>query len=514
VTSRIYGIDLGTTYSCISYVDESGRPVVLNNIEGDQTTPSVVFFEGPDNIVVGKAAKQASRAEEGRVVSFVKRNMGDPSYTFDVDGRPYTPEEVSSLILRKLVQDAEATTGEKITDVVITCPAYFGIAEREATKNAGVLAGLTVHRILDEPVAAAICYGVRESGTEETVLVYDLGGGTFDITVIRIEGGDVKVIYTGGDHNLGGKDWDERVINYLCEEFMKAEPAAGDPRNEPLFLSELFLQAEDLKRSLSAREKVKTGVSYGGARAQIEVTREKLEEITGDLMERTIELTQSVLKEAEARGTSKIDKLLLVGGSSRMPVVTRRLKEVLSLDPHLFEPDLSVAKGAALMALTIEAKEGATFTFPLPPIKNVKTTCSHGFGVVVAKNAAGTEEEVVYLIHENTTVPTEASQTFGTLNYNQTSVNVVVVESNQVESSRVEDNRQIAEGEITRLSSNLPQGSPIHVTFSLREDARLDIRAVEPSSGRELTLNVDIAGALSAEQVQQKRRDLLTKNVS
>jgi molecular chaperone DnaK len=514
MSSRIYGIDLGTTYSCISYVDESGRPVVLNNVEGDQTTPSVVFFESPENIVVGKAAKQASRAEEGRVVSFVKRSMGDPSYTFDVDGHKYTPEEISSLILRKLVQDAEATTGEKVTDVVITCPAYFGIAEREATKNAGILAGLTVHRILDEPVAAAICYGVREAGTDETVLVYDLGGGTFDITVIRIEGGDVRVVYTGGDHNLGGKDWDERVINHLAEEFMKAEPSAGDPRNDALGLSELFLQAEELKRNLSAREKVKGGISFGGGRLQIELTREKLEEITSDLTQRTIDLTQDVLKEAAQRGETKIDKLLLVGGSSRMPVVARRLKEVFSLDPQLFEPDLSVAKGAALLALTIEAKDGKKFNFPLPPVGDVTTTCSHGFGVVVSKDEKGEQEEVVYVIHENTSVPAEVLETgFGTLFANQTNVRIRVVESNQVESPRVQDNRQIAEGEIS-LPPNLPKGSPIHVTFALREDARLDIKAIEPSSGRELTLNVDIAGALSAAEVEQKRRDLVKKNVS
>jgi len=514
MASRVYGIDLGTTYSCISYVDESGRPVILANAEGEQTTPSVVFFENADNIVVGTAAKNATKAEAGRVAAFVKRNMGDASFTFDVDGKKYTPEEVSSLILRKLVQDAGAMTGETITDVVITCPAYFGAPQREATKNAGKLAGLNVKRIIDEPVAAAIAYGVREKLNDEVVLVYDLGGGTFDVTVMRLEQGEINVICTGGDHHLGGKDWDERILNYLVEEFMKAEPASGDPRDDAQSVQELLLQAESYKRSLSARESTKVGVSFGGARTQIELTRENVEELTRDLTERTIELTQNVLQEAASRGVPRVDKLLLVGGSSRMPVIARRVKETFSLDPQLFEPDLAVAKGAALMAISIEVSEGRKFSFPTPKV-SAKIACSHALGLVVVTDDEGKNEEVVYLIHQNTQMPAEVVNTeFGTLRANQSTVYIRVVESNDAESPSLDANHQILEGEIANLPPNLPKGAPIHVTFGLREDATLNVRAIEPSSGRDLVMNASIEGVLNDKEIAEKRRDLIRKNVS
>ena len=514
MASRVYGIDLGTTYSCISYVDESGRPVVLSNAEGEQTTPSVVCFENTDNIVVGSAAKNSTEADATRVASFVKRYMGDSSYTFDADGKKYTPEEVSSLILRKLVQDAGAATGETITDVVITCPAYFGAPQREATKNAGKLAGLNVKRIIDEPVAAAISYGFREKLSDEVALVYDLGGGTFDVTVMRLEGGDINVVCTGGDHHLGGKDWDERIVNYLVEEFIKAEPGAGDPRDDPQFVAELLLKAEGHKRVLSSKDSIKAGMTYGSGRAQIELTREKFEELTRDLTERTIELTQNVLQEAASKGVSKIDKLLLVGGSSRMPIIAQRVKETFSLEPQLFEPDLAVAKGAALMAISIEVNEGKKFSFPTPKI-SAKIACSHALGVVVVTDEAGTSEEVVYLIHQNTSMPAEVVATdFGTHRANQTTVDIRVMESNDAETPRVDGNHQILRGEIANLPPNLPKGSPIHVTFGLRDDATLHVRAIEPSSGRDLVMNVSIEGVLSDKEVEEKRRDLIRKNVS
>ena len=512
--SRVYGIDLGTTYSCISYVDESGRPVILANAEGEQTTPSVVFFENPDNIVVGSAAKNSTQADASRVAAFVKRYMGDASYTFDVDGRKYTPEEVSSLILRKLVQDAGTATGETIADVVITCPAYFGAPQREATKNAGKLAGLNVKRIIDEPVAAAISYGFRGKLSDEVAIVYDLGGGTFDVTVMRLEGGDINVICTGGDHHLGGKDWDERILNYLVEEFMKAEPDAGDPRDDPQFVSELLLRAETYKRTLSSRESTKVGVSFGSRRAQIDLTREKVEELTRDLTERTIELTQNVLQEAANKGVAEIDKFLLVGGSSRMPIIGQRVKKTFSLEPQLFEPDLAVAKGAALMAISIEVSEGKKFAFPTPEI-SAKIACSHALGVVVVTDEGGKNQEVVYLIHQNTSMPAEVVATdFGTHHANQTSVYIRVMESNDAESPSLEGNHQILEGEISNLPANLPKGSPIHVTFGLREDATLHVRAVEPSSGRDLVMNVSIEGVLNEKEIEERRRDLIRKNVS
>ncbi|MGH9800604.1 MAG: Hsp70 family protein, partial [Blastocatellia bacterium] len=252
---RILGIDLGTTYSCIAYVDESGKPVVVPNFEGDLTTPSVVHFESPDNIVVGKEAKNACKLVPDRVVEFVKRNMGDPTFSYEVDGVSYKPEAVSSLILRKLAGDAAQALGEEVKDVVITCPAYFGNNEREATRNAGELAGLNVHLILNEPTAAAICYGLDKQKDDQVVLVYDLGGGTFDVTVIALQQGDIQVVVTGGDHSLGGKDWDDRLTNYLAECFRSEHASESNPLDDKYSAQELAKAAEEAKKALSAREK-------------------------------------------------------------------------------------------------------------------------------------------------------------------------------------------------------------------------------------------------------------------
>ena len=270
---RVYGIDLGTTYSAIAYVDENGRPVVVPNQESERITPSVVLFDG-DNVIVGNTAKEASKVEPHRVVSRVKQNMGDPHFVFEHEGQAYGPEDISSFILRKVVGDAEVALGgdEKITDVVITCPAYFGTDEREATANAGRLAGLNVRAILNEPTAAAIAYGL-EQGEDQTVLVYDLGGGTFDVTMIEIKDRLIRVICTGGDHRLGGALWDEAVVLHLAEEFRKQTGEESDPMDDPEVLNDLFLQAERGKKTLTQRDKAPFRVTHAGHQARVELER-------------------------------------------------------------------------------------------------------------------------------------------------------------------------------------------------------------------------------------------------
>jgi molecular chaperone DnaK (HSP70) len=316
---RIFGIDLGTTYSCIAYVDEMGKPVIASNFEGDLTTPSAVHFESPENIVVGKEAKNAAKLFPDRVVEFVKRHMGDPTFSYEVDGVAYKPEAVSSFILRKLVSDAAQALGEEIEDVVITCPAYFGNNEREATKNAGELAGLNVHLILNEPTAAAVCYGVDSQTDDQVVLVYDLGGGTFDVTVIAIEQGNIRVVVTGGDHSLGGKDWDDRLTKYLGECFQNEHPSEDSPLGDNYSFQELAKAAEEAKKALSSREKYPLMVSHNGKRTRVELTRETLDEITNDLLDRTITLTKCWKTPKRRVSTGSIKSCWLAVRARRLP---------------------------------------------------------------------------------------------------------------------------------------------------------------------------------------------------
>jgi len=345
--TRVFGIDLGTTYSCISYVDEHGKPVIVPNAENERVTPAVVFFD-EENVVVGNEAKQNSVLYSNQVVAFVKRAMGDPNFRFEYKEKSYRPEEVSSFVLRKLVSDAEQITGEKITDVVITCPAYFGINEREATKIAGDIAGLNVRQIINEPTAAAISYGMAEKAGQKVVLVFDLGGGTFDVTMIEIKPEAIEVICTGGDHNLGGKDWDDAVIEYLVTGFQEETGISEDILEDPDTCQSLQLAAERAKKTLSTRDKTRIPIVYGGDKAGIELTRESFNKITENLLERTVSLTREMLEEAKKKGHETYDEIILVGGSSRMPQVWERIQREFSIEPKVFDPDEAVAKGAAL----------------------------------------------------------------------------------------------------------------------------------------------------------------------
>lgn len=350
----VYGIDLGTTYSCIAQVDKYDQPVVLTNYEGEQTTPSVVYFENIDRAIVGSEAKGMLATEPFNCVSFVKRSMGnDEAFDKSRNQFPYhlDPSEISALILRKLVQDANllADRQEPVKDVVITCPAYFGTKERMQTKQAGEIAGLNVIGIINEPTAAAIAYGMKTTD-KKTILVYDLGGGTFDVTIINVDNGAIKVIATGGDHHLGGVDWDTEMANYMLDEFNSS--VGGDYTMDDEELKyKLLLEAEHKKKMLSAKDVVRCNIQYDGRSARFDISRELFDALTQTHLDETIDATKKVIDIAREKGYDGNIEFILVGGSSRMPQVKRRIDEEFGCDAKINDPDQCVAKGAAIYAM-------------------------------------------------------------------------------------------------------------------------------------------------------------------
>ncbi|MEI6197056.1 MAG: Hsp70 family protein, partial [Verrucomicrobiota bacterium] len=320
----IIGIDLGTTFSAMAFINEEAVPEIIPNREGERITPSVVLFDG-DSPIVGTIAKAAATTSPLNVVQFIKRQMGNKGWKFKTDGgTSFTPEEISALILKRLKEDAEAALGERISDAVITVPAYFNDAQRQATKDAGRIAGLNVIRMINEPTAAALAYGLKQDGPVQTVVIYDLGGGTFDVTILRIGGGDISVVATGGDKNLGGFDWDNALMTHLNEQFK----AAGGPDllDDPEQESNLRAKCELAKKTLSGRDKASVLINVQGKSVTAQVTRDQFEEITKPLFKRTISIMQFVLEEA-GLSWNEIDKILLVGGSTRMRGVSRWISE-------------------------------------------------------------------------------------------------------------------------------------------------------------------------------------------
>jgi len=530
-TSTIFGIDLGTTYSCIAHIDEYGGPATIPNAEGERITPSVIYFEG-QNRVVGKEAKNVAVLHPDQVVEMVKRQMGKRDWIFFYDGVEYSAEEISSYILRKLVSDAEAFLGIKITDVVITCPAYFGINEREATAKAGEITGLNVRSIINEPTAAAIAYGLHED-EDQTVLVYDLGGGTFDITMIDIKSSEINVIATGGDHNLGGRNWDEIVVNYLAEQWKAATGSGEDPLDDPETTQDLFMRAEQAKVSLSAKEKTEVAVVHAGRREKITLTREKFDELTANLLERTVEYTHSMLKEAEKKGYTHFDQILLVGGSSKMPQVPGRLRKEFNLDPRIFEPDEAVAKGAAWygqkLALgdmiktridTWGGQETAETTrraqqevademgWTLPSVqkymaREFTNVTSRSFGVVSLDRDR--KEGVSNLILVNTSLPATTTQRFGTVDDNQENAEIRIMETtNPAERVEVSDCEEIGNA-LLELPQGLPANSPIEITFTLDEQGRLHAVAREVSANRTVEVEIQTARVISQEKLEEAK---------
>ncbi len=548
---RVYGIDLGTTYSAIAYVDEHGKPVIVPNQESERITPSVVLFDG-NNIIVGNTAKESAKVEPHRVVSRIKQQMGDPNFVFEFEGQAFSPEDISSFILRKVAGDAEVALGEPITDVVITCPAYFGTAEREATANAGRLAGLNVRAILNEPTAGAVAYGL-EQGEDQVVLVYDLGGGTFDITMIEIKDRLIRVICTGGDHRLGGVLWDEAIVMFLAEAFRSQTGEASDPLDDPEVLNDLFLQAERGKKTLTQREKAPFRVTHAGQQARVELDRAKFEEISKHLLDRTIELTREMLADARDKGHTRFDKIIMVGGATRMPQVRNRIVAEFNVEPELFDPDEAVAKGAALYALKeslsdqvqdflatrtgasvgadgsvdlsqvseeqvaealdhLEKELGYTLTGPVRELVNTRivNVLSKSLGVVARDDQS--QDVIVYLLPRNAEVPLQRSTDFGTDADNQAAVDIRVM-SGERDSTDPLDCQEVGVATLS-LPDRLPARSPIRVRFAISQDGRLEVSAADLTGGGSIDVAFETEAVMNAEEVAERSTALRLMSVS
>jgi molecular chaperone DnaK len=536
---RIYGIDLGTTYSSIACVDEYGKPIVIPNAENQHVTPSVVFFDG-NNIVVGDVAKESAKLYPEDVVSFVKRSMGEPNFLFEHNAKHYRAEEISSYILRKIVQDAEQSLGvDDISEVVITCPAYFGINEREATRRAGEIAGFNVRQIINEPTAAAIAYGTMESDKERVVLVYDLGGGTFDITMIDVKPGEsIEVICTGGDHNLGGKDWDDRIVAHLVGEFQNRTGITEDILEDPDTCQDLLLSAERAKKVLTQREKTPILITHGGERVKVELERNTFESLTRDLLERTISLTHEMLVEAAKKGYEKFDEIIMVGGSTRMPRVGGRIGEEFGLPPKLFDPDEAVAKGAAIYGWKLYLQEeikarvarkigkkvdeiadddladvlgeveqlvaddtGYSVSDVQRSRMTITNVASKSFGVI-AHDAE--DKEIIYnLILKNTGVPITTTRSFGTAVANQNAAAIQIMENESSEVVADPEHAVTIGTAVLNLPTDLKENTPVEITFKLNEEGRLEITAEETSeTRRSVNVTIETKSVIAGEEFE------------
>ncbi len=510
MSKKVVGIDLGTTFSAIAHINEYGQPEIIPNAESDRITPSVIMFED-DLVTVGKIAKQNAKAVPEQIVEFVKREMGKSKQEFfrRFNGKDYSAEELSALTLKKLKQDAEAYLNCEITDAVITVPAYFHDAEREATRNAGKIAGLNVLQVLNEPTAAALAYGIDKLGKDQTVFVFDLGGGTFDVTVMRVEGAAIKMVATNGDHRLGGKDWDDRIIKHVAEMF---EIEHGEnPLNDLYTYQDLQLQAISAKESLSQRQKARIVCGYNGKQTRVELTREKFEELTHELLEKCRALCDIVLSEAKM-SWKDIDTVLLVGGVTRMPMVREMIAQISrkAINPHEVNPDEAVALGAAIQGTLRQITEDPAATEDIPqavldrfideggaPKVTVTDGATHSLGLVVLNSQ---REDVIHLmIPKMTPVPCEMSDQFGTVSDNQKSAWIQIMQG-QANGEPPDANRQLGEC-LLELPPGLPKGAPIHVTYKYNLDQTLEVIAKGPD-GRTASATIQ-RQTLSDQEVAQ-----------
>lgn len=546
----VFGIDLGTTYSCIAYIDEYGKPVVLKNSDGDHTTPSVVMIESQDNVIVGTEAKRSIEVETDKTVQFIKRKMGRDKDIVTLNGTKYSAPEISAYILKKLVSDANDVltqngvlqNGKKITDVVITCPAYFGMNERQATKTAGELAGLNVLNIINEPTAAAISYGVAGGEKKETVLVYDLGGGTFDITVMNINGSNISVVCTGGDDQLGGKDWDEALMEYVMQRY--EEENGEDLSEDPETVAALYVDVETWKKALTVREKVNISVNGSAGRFREELTREKYEELTSDLLNRTKNLLDDVLSTATKQGypLDKIDKVLLVGGSSRMPQVAAMLERDYHVTPTLQDPDEAVAKGAAIYARNEKGykdfiQEQATKTgktvkelteenlvtgdldkkFALSTFSgtnslkiSITNVLSRTYGLA---SYIGNEKKISNMLKINSQLPATKTNTFYTMSDNQASLSIEIYESRSTdEHIEIEDRKPLTVISM-KFEKSVPVDTPVEITFGLDNSGILHVVAEEQKYHSKLDTTFQLSNQMSDDEIKQVVNRLAEANV-
>ena len=486
--SKIIGIDLGTTNSCVA-VMEGGKPTVIANTEGVRTTPSIVAFTKTGERLVGEPAKRQAVTNADRTISSIKRHMGT-DYKVDIDGKKYTPQEISAMILQKLKADAESYLGEKVTEAVITVPAYFNDAQRQATKDAGKIAGLDVKRIINEPTAAALAYGL-DNEKEQKIMVYDLGGGTFDVSIIEIGDGVIEVLATNGDTHLGGDDFDNRVTQWMIDEFKKTEGV--DLSGDKMALQRLKEAAEKAKKELSSATTTNINVPFitatadGPKHLDMNLTRAKFDELTSDLIERTAIPVQNALRDAGLTAAD-LSKVLLVGGSTRMLSAQEKVKQLTGKEPSKsLNPDECVAIGAAIQGgkLAGDAGAGDILLLDVTPLSLAIET----MGGVATK-----------LIERNTTIPTRKSQIFSTAADNQTAVDIHVV---QGEREFAKDNKTLGQ---FRLDGILParRGVPqIEVTFDIDANGIVNVSAKDLGTGKEQHITITSGSNMSKDDIDK-----------
>ncbi|NLY08637.1 MAG: molecular chaperone DnaK [Tissierellia bacterium] len=488
---KIIGIDLGTTNSCVA-VMEGGEPIIIPNAEGNRTTPSVVAFTKDGERLVGETAKRQAITNPDRTISSIKRQMGS-DYKKNIDGKDYTPQEISAMILQKLKADAESYLGEKVTEAVITVPAYFTDSQRQATKDAGRIAGLEVKRIINEPTAAALAYGMDKESGHHKIMVYDLGGGTFDVSLLELGDGVFEVLATRGNNALGGDDFDEALMNYIADEFKKENGI--DLRNDNMSLQRLKEAAEKAKKELSTTMSTNinlpfiTATAAGPLHLNLDVTRAKFNELTDKLVEKTIGPVKEALKDAGLQ-PGDVEKVILVGGSTRIPAVQDAVKKLIGKDPQKdINPDECVAIGAAIQGGVLSGEVKDLLLLDVTPLSLGLET----LGGVTTR-----------LIERNTTIPTKKSQIFTTAADSQTSVDIHVL---QGEREMASDNTTLGRFQLTGIAP-APRGIPqIEVTFDIDANGIVNVSAKDLGTGKEQKITITASSNLSEADIDKKIKE-------
>ena len=483
---KIIGIDLGTTNSCVAVI-EGGEPTVITNSEGSRTTPSVVAFTKDGERLVGQLAKNQAVTNPDRTVISIKRHMGS-DYKVDIDGKKYTPQEISAMILQKLKTEAEGYLGEKVTDAVITVPAYFTDSQRQATKDAGQIAGLNVQRIINEPTAAALAYGIDKEN-EQKIVVYDLGGGTFDVSVIEIGDGVQEVLATAGNNHLGGDDFDQRLIDYFVAEFKKSDGI--DLKNDKFAMQRLKDEAEKAKIALSNAPSVNVNIPYitadatGPKHLNVQLTRAKFNELTADLVEATMGPFKQAISDS-GLSMNEIDKVLLVGGSTRIPAVQDAVKKYTGKDPFKgINPDECVAMGAALQGGVLNKEVTGLLLLDVTPLS---------LGIETAGGVC------TRMIERNKTIPTKHSQIFSTYSDNQPSVDINIL---QGEREFAKDNKSIGTFRLDGIAP-APRGIPqIEVTFDIDANGIVNVSAKDLGTGKEQHISITASTNMSKDDIDK-----------